>query len=119
MKLADQVLFSAFFPMLSHPTYPLFSMQELGRTGPWSGTAGTGNPAASLEVREWQKGYTRLSTAAGFKITGAQISSTAYLADAVDAAMWFCGACQARMGCLTLHRSSIVVARNQARLLPC
>ena len=47
--------------------------QQLSRTGPWA--HGQGNPTQAPEVRDWQRGHTRISTADGFKITGAQVIS--------------------------------------------
>ena len=44
----------------------------LGRGNAW--VNGTGNPALASSVKRWYRGYTRKSTAAGFKITGAQVA---------------------------------------------
>ena len=46
--------------------------QQLGGGNVWIN--GTGNPALAPEVKIWQRGYTRQSTAAGYKIRGAQVS---------------------------------------------
>ena len=46
--------------------------QDMGRQGPWNN--GAGNPVQCHDVKSWQRGYTRESTAGGYKSRGAQVN---------------------------------------------
>ena len=82
-------------------------MRELERDGPWSGAAGTGKPAASLEVREGQKGGKRQAV---LLISRSQRNyGKPYVLKLFCPHGSFVCACRARTGCLVFHlRSSIL-----------